>query len=115
MKVKATQTSTPGQTLMESASMLSLFEQPSTNYRLGYSIVSAVLIGSMYLISAAPMGAFLVLPLIGIYTGLGVVLGRSPLAAAIDANKPIQYIVPPASEGITADSGSHAKAVSRAA
>lgn len=115
MKVKATQISTAGQIHTESASMLSLFKQPSTKYRLGYSIASAALIGSIYLINTAPLGALLVLPLIGIYTGLGMVLGRSPLATIIDANKPIQYIVPPVSEGITARSESHAKAVSRAA
>lgn len=78
--------------------MLSLFENTPAAYRLSHAAASVALIGSVFVISSAPLGVFAVLPLIGIYAALCAMLGRSPLAAVVDANKPIPYIVPPATE-----------------
>lgn len=85
-------------------------------YRLTQSAASVVLIGSVYVLDMTPMGIFLVLPLIGIYTALGVVFGYSPLAMIIDANKPIPYIVEPAPEAMpTTSTNAQPIASSRAA
>lgn len=85
-----------------------------SGYRLAYFAASAALIGAVYVVGTAPLGIFLVLPLIAIYTGLAVVLGRSPLAAILDANAPIPYVVAPASDVAATRKEQHA-AASRAA
>ena len=81
-----------GQTLMDSTANV------FSGYRLAYSAASAALIGSVYVVGTAPLGIFLVMPLIAIYTGLAVVLGHSPLTAILDANAPIPYVVAPTSD-----------------
>lgn len=104
MNMNATKVSAPyTQTVSGPATMRSMLGNTSTASRLLYSAASVALIGTAYVISAAPLGVFLVLPLIGIYTGLGVVLGRSPLATIIDANKAIPYIVPTVAETLVAE------------
>ena len=101
MNMNATKVSAT-QTVSGSATTRSMLENTSIASRLLYSAASVALIGTAYVISAAPLGVFLVLPLIGIYTGLGVILGRSPLATIIDANKAIPYIVPTVAEAMVA-------------
>ena len=96
--------------------MRSLFVNTPAAYRLTYTAASMALIGSVFVIGAAPLGALVVLPLLGIYTGLGAVLGHSPLATAIDANKLVPYIVPPVTEASMAPSTETSRiATSRAA
>ncbi len=97
-----------GQTLMDSTANV------FSGYRLAYFAASAALIGSVYVVGTAPLGMFLVLPLIAIYTGLAVVLGRSPLAAILDANAPIPYVVAPIRDVAATRQEQHA-AASRAA
>ena len=116
MKMNATEISTTGgQALIGPASMGSTFENTFTAYRLSYSAASAALIGSVFVIGTAPLGAVLVLPLIGIYTGLCVVLGRSPLATVIDAHTAVPYVVPPMTEAVAAQRTEKSTAASRAA
>lgn len=100
--------SNQGRTLMDSTTNI------FSGYRLAYFAASAALIGSVYVVGTAPLGIFLVLPLIAIYTGLAVVLGRSPLTAILDANAPIPYVVAPASDAATTQKEQHV-ATSRAA
>lgn len=98
MKVNAsTKISSNDQVLTEPMSVRNL-ENTSATYRLAYSAATTVLIGSVFIITTAPLGAFLVLPLMGVYTGMCVVFGRSPLSAVIEANMPAPYIVPPDTE-----------------
>mgnify|MGYP000058817075 CR=1 FL=1 len=103
MKMNTTKVSAPNAQTPRgsaSASTHSMLENTSTTSRLLYSAASVGLIGIAYVVSTAPLGMLLVLPLLGIYTGLGVVLGRSPLATVIDANKAIPYVVPVIAEDI---------------
>ena len=114
MKMNATKISTGEQTQAIESSMPSGLG--NTAYRLKQSAASVALIGSVFVLGTTPLGIFLVLPLLGIYTGLGVVFGRSPLAMIIDANKPIPYVVGPVPEVIPAQSTSaRSVASSRAA
>ena len=115
MKMNATEiSSTDRQILRGAASMASVVENPFSAYRVTYSVASAALIGSVYIIGGAPIGAFLLLPLMGIYTGLCVVLGRSPLLSVIEAHKPIPYVISPATE-VVLDSHNKAEVTIRAA
>jgi len=96
--------------------MHDLFDNTSVAYRLTHAVASVALIGAVFVINAAPLGVFVVLPLIGVYTALSAMLGRSPLAAMVDANKPIPYFVAPATDASAAPSTATAHAtVSRAA
>ena len=109
MNMNTTEISTnQGRTLMDS--IANVF----SGFRLTYSAATAALIGSVFVIGTAPLGIFLVLPLIAIYTGLAIVLGRSPLSALLDANAPIPYVVAPTHEVAAAQKEQHA-AMSRAA
>lgn len=87
--------------LTGAASLHSVLADQLAAYRLAYFTASAALIGSVFVISAAPLGDFAALPLIGAYVALCALLGRSPLAAMVDANMAIPYIVPPTTEAIT--------------
>lgn len=113
MKMNATKISATG---AQTQTIESSMPSGNTAYRLIQSAASVALIGSVFVLGTTPLGIFLVLPLIGIYTGLGVVFGRSPIAMIIDANKPIPYVVAPSAEVIPAQSMSaRSVASSRAA
>lgn len=70
-------------------------------YRLALSGASATLIGSVFLIGTTPLGGFALLPLIGSYIALCALFGCSPLAAIIDANAMLPYIVSPPDESVS--------------
>lgn len=98
MKVNASQKISTNDQAFTGSMLIRGLENTSATYRLAYSAASTVLIGSVFIITSAPLGAFLVLPLMGVYTGMCVVFGRSPLSAVIEANMPAPYVVPPATE-----------------
>jgi len=81
----------------------SLFTPTTGVYRITYAAASIAFIGSVFVIGAAPLGALVALPLLGIYTGLGAVLGRSPLATAIEANKLLPNVIWPTGDGVSSD------------
>lgn len=115
MKMNATKISTTDRRVPPgSSSMASVVENPFSTYRIGYAVASAALIGSVYVIGGAPLGVFLLLPLLGIYTGLCAVLGRSPVASVIDAHKTIPYVVSTGTEAV-ADQHNSTKTTTRAA
>jgi len=102
--------------LTGAASMSNLFDNNPAMYRVTQAAVTAALIGSVFVTGAVPLGAVVILPLIGIYTALSAILGRSPLATEIDATKAIPYVVPPAAEDIAAlGTGTTRNAIPRAA
>ncbi len=109
MNINTTELSTnQGRTLMNSTANV------FSGFRLAHFAASAALIGSVYVVGTAPLGIFLVLPLIAVYTGLAVVLGRSPLTAILDANAPIPYVIAPTRDVAATRKEQHA-AASRAA
>lgn len=87
----------------------SLFENTSVAYRLSQAVASLALIGSVFVISTEPLSVFVMLPLIGIYAALCAMLGRSPVAAMLDAHKSIPYIVASVAETSAASSTATAR------
>jgi hypothetical protein len=96
--------------------MHSLFENNSAVFRVTHAAASVALIGSVFVVGAAPLGIVAVLPLLGIYAALCALLGRSPLATVVDANKAVPYIMPPVAEAIAvSDTSTRRTAIPRAA
>lgn len=91
----------------------SVVEGHRTAYRVVQAVLTVALISTVYIIPTGSLGLITLLPLFSIYSALGVVLGRSPLAMLTDANQSIPYVVTPATQtmGMTPTAG----AVSRRA
>lgn len=73
----------------------SVVEGHSAAYRLAQFGLTAALISAVFIAPTGILGLTALLPLFAIYSALGVVLGRSPVAALVDANQPIPYVVMP--------------------
>ena len=71
-----------------------LHDQPIL-YRSFQLVLSAALIGTVFIANTAPLGGLVLLPMVGIYTALAALLGQSPVSAIIDAAKVIPHVVPP--------------------
>lgn len=67
-------------------------------YRIAQLGLTIALIGTMYIVPAGVIGLTALLPLFGIYSALGALLGRSPIATLVDANQAIPYVVMPVAE-----------------
>lgn len=100
--------------LTGSSSLHSLSATMPTAYRLASCAASAALVGSVFVISAVPLGAYVILPLAGIYVALCALLGSSPLAAVVEAHASLPYIVPPVAEPSDTSRASQ-RAISQAA
>lgn len=74
-----------------------LDDQPAL-YRSFQLLLSAVLIGTVFVVNTAPLGLMVLLPMMGIYTALAALLGQSPVNALLEAGKVIPHIVPSAED-----------------
>lgn len=72
-----------------------LDEQPAL-YRGFQMVLSAALVGTVFIANTAPLGLLVLLPMVGIYNALAALLGQSPVNAIIEAARVIPHIVPPA-------------------
>lgn len=76
----------------------SVMEGHRSAYRVAQLGLGIALIGTVAIVPGVNLGLMALLPLFGIYSVLGAILGRSPLATVVDANQTIPYVVPPANE-----------------
>lgn len=70
-------------------------------YRALATTAAAALVGTPFILETAH-GATMLFPLAGVYAVLGAVLGRSPLAALVEATRTMAWIVPPVEEHVAA-------------
>ncbi len=71
-----------------------LNDQPAL-YRSFQLLLSAVLIGTVFIVNTTPLGLMVLLPMIGIYTAFAALLGQSPVNTVLEAARVIPHIVPP--------------------
>lgn len=73
----------------------SFFNDQSVLYRIFQLALSAALIGTIFIADTAPLDLVVLLPMAGIYTALGALLGQSPVNVVMEAAKAIPHILKP--------------------